>query len=272
MPLASSLKHWKSWGLNTKPRLIKTFTSGQNHSTGLIEVGNDRYVLKIFDHSFEQAMKAEYLANQLNVSPKVIYAGDNVALFDYIPSAAVPEITLVELAQTLAKVHSDKATSLEKFDLLTFCQTYLGTADELTLAWHQTLLPALNHFVNDSTPWCFCHNDLVQENCLINDKLYLIDWEFAQQHNPWFDLAAIVVYFRLDEQQSSEFLNLYQAGWQKKMQDHIFYTSQISLLWGDLLWNMHKFGNDYRTDNTDRFDRLIQLAAKLEIDLTPQTQ
>ena len=270
MQLASSLGNWRRWGLSEKPVLVKTFTSGQNHDTGLIEAADQRYVLKVFRHSFKRAMAAERLANQLDVSPKLIYADSNIALFEYIESPAKLEITLLELAQTLTKVHSSNAAKLEKFDLLKAHNNYLSTADGTTKDWHRTLLPALNEFLNDQTPWCFCHNDLVQENCLIADKLYLIDWEFAQQHNPWFDLAAVIIYFKLGDQDAGDFLNLYKAGWHQKMRTSIFYSSQVALLWTDLLWNMNKFGNDYRDRNWRRFEQLRQLASNLGIRLASQ--
>lgn len=265
--LKETLEHWADWGLPSKPQLVEAFPTGQNHHTGLISVGRQHYVLKVFTHSFEHAIAAENLASGLRVSPKLLYANNNVALFDYIQKQDTPEITLVELAQTLSKVHKQDASSLGKFDLLRFCNNYLSEADDVTHAWHQALLPALTSFINDSTPWCFCHNDLVQENCLVADKLYLIDWEFAQQHNPWFDLAAIVIYFKLNDEEAGDFLNLYHAGWHQKSQDPIFYTSQVALLWTDLLWNINKFGNHYRGENPQRFEKLRLLASKLSIEL-----
>lgn len=267
MRLTDSLSQWRDWGLTEEPQLLKVFTSGQNHHTGLIEVGEQQYVLKVFTHSFERAMAAERLANQQGVSPNIVYAANNIAVFEFIPSPPKPELTLGELAKTLSTVHDAKADSLGKFDLNGFYTVYLCTADTLTRAWHQALLPALNEFINDPTPRCFCHNDLVQENCLVSDRLYLIDWEFAQQHNPWFDLAAIVVYFKLNLEDATEFLGRYKSGWQEQVSERIFYTSQIALLWADLLWNMNKFGNDYRSKNPRRFERLQVIASKLDIDL-----
>ncbi len=267
--LIEALKEWRSWGLESKPQLVKEFTGGQNHHTGLITIGRRHYVLKVFNHSFERAIAAERLASDLKISPKLLYAANNIALFDYIKVQARPEITLTELAQTLARVHACDASSLGTLNILSVYDDYLFTAYKTTRSWHQAMLPALEHFIDDSTPWCFCHNDLVQENCLVADKLVLIDWEFAQQHNPWFDLAAVVLYFRLDHQDASDFLRFYKRGWQNKTQDTIFYTSQVALLWGDLLWNMHKFGKKYRINNPHRFEQLGQLAAKLNIDLAP---
>ena len=266
--LIEALKNWPDWGLQSEPKLIEVFATGQNHHTGLIAVGEQRFVLKVFTHSFERAIAAERLASRLEISAKLLYASNNVALFDYIQCQATPEITLVELARALSKVHDHDASSLGTFNLTDAHDRYLSTANETTIAWHQALLPALTSFINDPTPWCFCHNDLVQENCLVADKLYLIDWEFAQQHNPWFDLAAIIIYFKLNDQDAGDFLNRYKAGWHQQRQNSIFYTSQIALLWTDLLWNMNKFGNDYHDRNPKRFEQLAQLALKLGIKLT----
>ncbi len=40
----------------------------------------------------------------------------------------------------------------------------------------------------------FCHNDLVKDNIIVNASgMYLIDFEYAQTNDVYFDLAALAV-------------------------------------------------------------------------------
>lgn len=274
--LAKHLDNWRDWGLGEQPSLLKTFNSGQNHHTGLIQSLDRNYILKIFNHSFAKAISTQQWASKIALAPLIIFAKDNVAVFQYETNIweqtkHIEKADLNKITAALTALHQQPFKELEhlgRFNLLSFCDTYLTNTDALTHAWHQSLMPALKVFIDDPTPWCFCHNDLVKENCLIQkDRALFIDWEFAQSHNPWFDLAAIIYYFDLNQAQSIELLEHYQDGWGHKMQDPIFYAAQIAILWGDLLWNLSRSGMDYRVNNEYRFRQLRGLALKLEITL-----
>jgi hypothetical protein len=274
--LESTLKSWREWGLLEKPRLIQVFDCGQNHHTALIESGATRLVLKVFKHSFDRTIEAETWASDQAFSPTLQFAAGNIALYDYIDDQGFSLDKIPSLGNVLKSIHdSDALTRIDSlssinrhFDLLHFCDAYLATASTYVYDWHRLLMPALLEFINDPTPPAFCHNDLVIQNCLFqHDSIKFIDWEFAQRNNPWFDLAAIIHYFELDSSQASEFLSNYQHGWNRKANDSIFYTSQIAVLWCDLLWNMHNRGNGYRLKHTDRFKQLADLASKINITL-----
>lgn len=271
--LEQALNNWAAWGLASKPILVHTFTQGQNHHTGLINVGSQSFVLKIFRHSFVQTMNTERWTNQQHLSPTVFYAQDNIQVLEYIDDQGYDVSKLDDLANTINTLHTATITKQRRFDLISFTDEYLIGADQQTRTWHQQLQPLLNEFINDPTPWVFCHNDLVKENCLFDQdgSVYLIDWEFAQRHNPWFDLAAIVLYFELSDEQTKSFLEAYKDGWSTKISERIFYSSQVALLWTDLLWNMHKSGVNYRHKNPRHFNKLHFLAKKLNINLTINT-
>ena len=42
---------------------------------------------------------------------------------------------------------------------------------------------------------CIVHSDLHHGNVLTADRVYLIDWEYAQVGDPLFDLACIIGYY-----------------------------------------------------------------------------
>lgn len=266
--LNQALENWSDWGFAEKPSLVSVFENGQNHHTGLIQSAGKKFVLKVFKHSFERTVKTEYWASERGLSPHVVSAKNNVALYHFVEDQGFTPERLKSLARTLKLTHKGTSKCGKKFNLIGFCENYLVAADAAMHHWHSLLMPVLTEFSNDPTPSTYCHNDLVTDNCLFtNDTTLLIDWEFAQTNNPWFDLGAIIYYFDLNKREAKEFLASYQPGWQNKVEQTIFLSSQIAVLWCDLLWNIHTYGKQYRHQHGERFEQLSQLAKKLNIRL-----
>lgn len=258
--LDSALDQWRELGLMARPKLLNTFTDGKNHHAGLIDVLGDKQVIKVFVHSIDRALQAQRQAAEYGLAPNILARFKNSVLMEFFGDGP-PEVE--QIAEALSVLHSRPPASEDGLDLRLLYEQYLHKSDEQLRLKHQTLLPLLEEFVDDSTPWCFCHNDLVIENCVSkHSKAYFIDWEYAAQHNPWFDLAAIILYRRLNRDQSRVFLRTY-AGWDSKVDDRIFLTSQVALLWADLLWHVDKYGLEYQSTHQSRFTQLNDLAHEL---------
>lgn len=273
--LEQALNGWQDWGFENQPTLLRRFAHGENHDTGLIRVDERLLVLKVFASSFDQSlfahtMSIERWTSAQGLSPKTLFANNGIQILEYIDDYGFSPHKLENLAQTISKLHGCDKTQHMRFDLLAFTREYLSSAEPVMQLWHSQLLPLLNEFINDPTPWTFCHNDLIVENCLFaaDDRVSIIDWEFAQHHNPWFDIAAVVLYFDLSEADSKRLLKAYSATWAEKINARIFISSQISVLWTDLLWHSHKLGPQYQIDNPRRFAKLKTLAAQLGVELT----
>ncbi|XZH36527.1 phosphotransferase family protein [Clostridium perfringens] len=56
-----------------------------------------------------------------------------------------------------------------------------------------------------------CHNDIVSENFVkdINERMYLIDWEYSGLNDPMWDLVAHSIECAFSESDEELFLNLY---------------------------------------------------------------
>ncbi len=59
---------------------------------------------------------------------------------------------------------------------------------------------------------CCCHNDLVAENVISSSRLMLLDWEYACDNDPLFDLASLIGYHNLTEKTAQELLSAYAGG------------------------------------------------------------
>jgi len=275
--LKTRLKDWRQWGLKIEPQVVKVFATGKNHQAAHIRSGKHDLVVKVFSHSFDQSISVQCWAATLGITPNIIFAQDSLAVMEYICAEPSKDL-LGGLASALYTLHSADASQLRKlplqtFDLLTYCEDYLANASPRCYSEHLALKPALDIFLKDPTPWVACHNDLVQENCIsTSDRVWFIDWEYAMQHNPWFDLGAIILYFELSHAKAETLLARYRPGWEKYVNEPIYYASQIAVLWSDLCWHMHKYGNDYRKQQCHRFEKLATLAAELSVELPSQTE
>ena len=283
--LQAALALWQQWPVAAKPRLVTTFTAGLNHQTYLIEVAGDtQLVLKLFANDLQAAIDSQRWAADLGIAPAVWFADVQAgyALFAYIDADTLDKTnvsmrTLEILAAAIKTMHSDSHNTgdsvdyLGDFDLLRFCEQYLlqVRAERPQLATiHRQLLPALELFIKDPTPWCFCHNDLVAENCfIVAGSAQFIDWEYAQRHNPWFDLAAIILYLDLNPKQARSFLAAYRDGWQETVASPIYYAAQCALLWGDMLWHLHRNGAESWPLLSRKWAILKRIAGQLNINL-----
>lgn len=59
---------------------------------------------------------------------------------------------------------------------------------------------------------CCCHNDLVVENVIAGPRLMLLDWEYACDNDPLFDLATLISYHDLSDEKAQDLLNAFAGG------------------------------------------------------------
>ncbi|MEM8501083.1 MAG: aminoglycoside phosphotransferase family protein [Pseudomonadota bacterium] len=277
--LESALREWQKWPIVSEPGVIKQFDAGLNHKTALLKTANRFLVLKSFAAVADKALAAQRWAAEIGISPSIIFESveANYCLMEYVGVRSLAECTINDrdlqaLALSLQAMHCTPADSIAKqtgeFDIFYWCNQYLPAAGSRAMLIHQALRAILNAYAADSTARCFCHNDLVAENCFIKDgRALFIDWEFAQWHNPWFDLASIVYYLHLDAEQSSLFLRAYQPGWEEKMLNTVFFSSQIALLWGDMLWHLAKYSESFWSELAAKMSDLRYLARQLDTEL-----
>lgn len=285
MRLESVLDEWSEWPLQERPVLLKEFSQGLNHRTYLLKADQQHWVLKIFSADGQQEVTAQTQAAQMGIAPNIVHVAASYryvlmqwlpadCLADFPPSTKLTPETLTALATALHRLHQSKQrasteTTETPFNILSFCEEYLTTAGEKAQRYHPSIRPLLESFLQDTTPHCFCHNDLVRENCFIaKDKAWFIDWEYADWHNPWFDLAAIVSYSELSEQQARAFIKAYHPEFFARFDESILPIAQVALLWGDILWHLAKFGEGYWHKLERKWQQLTSLASALGVEIS----
>ena len=283
--LESIIGDWPKWPIDSAPELENIYTAGLNHSAGLLKTTHEQWVLKVFSTDGELSIKAQQWAARCGVAPDVIYhpsdfryclmefAG-NETLADVLNTRVnISDAQLNSLGIGLSAFHAQDVNELgfqaSRFDIHYWCNLYSQNAGDKAQALHTQMLNVLDHFAADVTPWCFCHNDLVAANCFAFEKnAAFIDWEYAQLHNPWFDLAGLIYYLKLSTEQAKQLLNAYQALLGSRYSETIFFSSQCALLWGDMLWHLSRFGEDYWPQLEPKHKDLLSLTQQFGITLT----
>ncbi len=146
-------------------------------------------------------------AARLGIAPRIAYAVPGVLVSEFVtcttltPDLLAEPARLERAAAAIRAIHQarDRVTG----HLLYFCpfqvaRTYLAYAQDHSLELPGLAPEALTQAVDELcrcvgpfTP-TFCHNDMMPGNLLETDqRLWVIDWEYAGIGHPLFDLAGL---------------------------------------------------------------------------------
>lgn len=230
-----------------------------------VSVGDRHAVLKIdvvpraapYNHRLaEQVVQA--MAANAALANAVLYADDTAYLTEYIEGDVWTkadlddEENLAKLASLLRVVHSLPLTG-RRFNAVAAANRYVA---EIDVGASDTIQRCVNIVQTQHAPHnpCFCHNDLVAENIIATPELRLLDWEYACDNDPLFDLATVVAHHDLSERRTSFFLDRYFNGngerWRDKLEQQV--TLYNALLW---LWHASRPDTDPQ--------QLLVIAARL---------
>jgi thiamine kinase-like enzyme len=66
-----------------------------------------------------------------------------------------------------------------------------------------------------------CHNDVVAQNIIATPALKLLDWEYACDNDPLFDLASLIGFHNLDSAAAANLLEAYSGGADAELRDRL---------------------------------------------------
>ena len=85
---------------------------------------------------------------------------------------------------------------------------------------------------------CCCHNDLVVGNIINTPETRFLDWEYACDNDPLFDLATIVAHHEMSDGQANYLLDAYFGGngvrWRMQLDQQIGLYRALLWLWSGL--------------------------------------
>ena len=182
-------------------------------------------------------------AGQAGIAPGIVYSDIEIGILltEFLPGPVWQEADLENpdnievLADILRQVHALPLCGLQ-IDLSLSAARY-----EEALQERHGLHDFASRCVSiiDSIPgggtFVCCHNDVVAGNIIGSTSVKLIDWEYAGDNDPLFDLASGIGYHDFDKQRTLHLLSAYAGSaaseWQEQLADQLRLYDAIQWLW-----------------------------------------
>lgn len=225
---------------------VSELAGGLTNRTYLVAAGDDKAVLKIDAGARSSPYNArnteariQTMAADRGLAGRVLFVSDTVYMTEYLQGviwsgdSLQDNTNLNALAAGLKKLHALPLTG-RTFDATGAARDYsqrIENADpELVRNCLQTVEAGpMPHRL------CCCHNDLVVANIINAPEIRFLDWEYACDNDPFFDLATIVAHHGLSAEQRDCLLDAYFDGDGKRWREHLTRQASVyeALLW---LW------------------------------------
>lgn len=233
---------------------VSELDGGRTNRAWLVEDGERRAVLKI-DESLRNEpfntrpaeARIQSRAAERGLATGVLYYDERALMTEFVegivwkPGCLERDDNIELVAGTLRHLHAMPLTG-RSFDSIVAAKRYVARIDnsDTALVTHCTrVIESMRQPHN----LCCCHNDLVAANMITVPEMMFLDWEYACDNDPFFDLATIVEHHELGEEIAFRLLDAYFDGngerWRRKLleQQELY----LALYW---LWLASRPGSD----------------------------
>jgi thiamine kinase-like enzyme len=263
-----------------------------------VTVGRDAYVLRVPGEGTEQYVdraadeQAGWITSELGVNAELVFyeSGTGVQVTRYVEGAVMMTPKLFKdleacrrAGRCFAVLHRSGRRFLNEFDDLEKAREYLKVLRDMNGRFPDgyddlqkeaiVVREALAARAPERVP---SHNDPVPENFINTpDRMYLLDWEFAGNNDPMWDLGDLSVEAYFEEEQDRAMLTAYCDGEfsDKFYSRMILQKAMVFLLW--TLWgalqvanknpikpsDLHYPFDDFWQYTLDRFNRCKDIMA-----------
>ena len=221
-------------------------SGGLNNLSWFVEAGSRKAVLKVDEHPRgapfnTRAAEAQIQtqAAQAGLAGAVLFASDTVFMSEYVEGSVWSGASLEDcenldrLAAALRTLHALPLTG-RTFDAVSAASGY---ASQIRDADPENVRGCIQTIEAMPSPvkLCCCHNDLVAANIIGTPDIRFLDWEYACDNDPLFDLATVVAHHQLSPERAEHFLNAYFDGNGDQWREPLDRQSELytALLW---LW------------------------------------
>lgn len=167
----------------------------------------------------------------------------------------------LKVAKILKKLHNQKIKINESFNFFKEYKNYQSKIKKPLIKYDNFnyIFKLAKNFKNEKV---LCHNDIVSGNILFSKKkAYLIDWEYARENDPLFDLMSFITENNINDVKiRQEFLKTYFG---KKIDEKTKFQLKIYEILHNVLWacwaNMmydQRKNEDYLKIFIDKYDAL----------------
>jgi thiamine kinase-like enzyme len=218
------------------------------NSPYLVEVNGRKAVLKTDDiprdvpfNTRPVEARIQNAAREVGLAGDVLYVTDTVLMTEYVDGTIwsldclTDDANIEQLAIALRKLHSLPLTG-RTFDINGAARMYaraIGSSDV------EKVEECLRKIDTGPRPHnlCCCHNDLVVANIINTPQTMFLDWEYACDNDPFFDLATIAAHHKLTQEQCDTLLQAYFDGdgarWREQLERQMEVYEALLYLWAE---------------------------------------
>ncbi|MBU1661356.1 MAG: phosphotransferase family protein [Chloroflexi bacterium] len=250
---------------------ISPLAGGITNSNFRVDTGGESFALRIagadtdmlgINREYEYA--ANLAAGKLGIAPEVIYVirpeGYLVTRFITARPFPLEEITQPEnirrVIEFIRKIHSMPEIP-GTFSVFRTIENYAETARRYNVEFPENfdwLIERMNaaeaSLMTDTEPLRPCHNDLLNANFLIDDQIYILDWEYAGMGDVYFDLANFSDHHELSDELDRWLLECYFREVTDKQIAHLKIMKAMSdfreAMWALVQIGISELSFDYR--------------------------
>jgi thiamine kinase-like enzyme len=225
----------------------------------------------------EEEYRTQLMASEAGIAPEAVYfhEPEGYLITRFIEGRAIPpeELrkpeNLVQVVNVLHNIHS-LPTIPGTFSAFQVVRDYTEVAKQYRVAFPENF-EWLFHQMKESEDALMshpliprpCHNDLLNGNFLLADeRLYILDWEYAGMGDIFFDLANFCNNHELSDDESRFMLQCYFETLTPRHEAHLNIMKIMSdfreAMWGLVQIGISSIDFDFREYSNKHFDRLTQ--------------
>ncbi len=207
-------------------------SGGLTNSTWRVSTGDRVGVLKIdagpreapFNTRCAEA-NIQNRAAEEGLAPNIILAGEGFYFTQYVEGVVwernclLQDGTLELIAAALKRLHALPLTG-RSFDAGIAAKRYVERVAGLDVDVIEKCTEIVARMRLPKN-LCCCHNDLVAENLITTPELKFLDWEYACDNDPFFDLATVVEHHELGDSDVTKLLDAYLGGDGQRWREHL---------------------------------------------------
>jgi len=225
---------------------LREMHGGLTNRTWLVEKDGNRAVLKIDEDvrgaphgSRVDEAAVQTRAAATGLAGDVLYADNITLMTEYVEGVVLKSETLEEgdtiehVAIALRRLHA-LPLSGRTFNAAIAAEHYAALIEKR----HAKLLTHCMRLIESAqqpVDFCCCHNDLVAENMIATPDITFLDWEYACDNNPLFDLATVIEHHQLADAVAQRMLEAYFDGdvepWRCRLAEQQILYRALYWLW-----------------------------------------
>ena len=228
---------------NKYPTTLSLYPKGLTNENWMFTLDNETYIFRlptIQVNNYHQELKVIELLKNTQLDVETIYFDPTTGikitkfvdnLIEFSEQTSTNKIE--EVAKLMKQLHSLNIQTGYHFDPISKLEFYKSKVTNNPYSFNvQNLLDDIKNL--DCTP-ILCHNDWVSGNILFGEtKNYLIDYEYASDNDPLFDVMSFITENNIDDPSDRE--RFYQVYFNQSINDDTRYKLHLWEQFHNCLW------------------------------------